>query len=114
MAALTSAKILIAGTTGLVGRHLATELKKIGGNVAPVGKPCANLASLRHLEDTIRRVRPEVVFYAPAERYGIGMHQHCPATVYYESTIVFAHLMDAAQRFGVGKVVNVLSNCVYP
>lgn len=114
MVKLKDATVLVTGANDLVGLHLLTTLRRLGVNVIGVGDLHADLGSLQYLEQQIRRFRPEYIFYVPSERHGIAVHKQFPGTVYYESVILFAHLLEAARESGVEKVVNVLSNCVYP
>ncbi|MDH3688009.1 MAG: NAD-dependent epimerase/dehydratase family protein [Gammaproteobacteria bacterium] len=114
MTNLQDATVLVTGANDLVGLHLLTTLKRLGVNVIGIGDLHADLGSLQYLDQQIRRFKPEYVFYVPSERHGIAVHRQHPGGVYYESVILFAHLLEAARETGVQKVVNVLSNCVYP
>lgn len=114
MVKLQDATVMVTGANDLVGLHLLTTLKRLGVNVIGIGDLHADLGSLQYLDQQIRRFEPEYIFYVPSERHGIAVHKQHPGTVYYESVILFAHLLEAARESGVQKVVNVLSNCVYP
>jgi nucleoside-diphosphate-sugar epimerase len=112
--ALGERTVMVTGANDMIGLHVLTALKRLGAQVVGIGDLHSDLGSLQYLENEIQRFRPDLIFYIPAERHGIAVHRDFPGTVYYESLVVFAHLMDAARRAGVTKVVNVLSNCVYP
>jgi len=111
---LANTTAMVAGANDMIGLHVLTALKRMGAQVVGIGDLHSDLGSLQYLESEIDRYRPEVVFYIPAERHGIAVHKQFPGTVYYESVVLFSHLLDAARKAGVKKVVNVLSNCVYP
>jgi GDP-L-fucose synthase len=111
---LRNTTALVTGANDLIGMHVMTTLRRLGAKVAGVADLHSDLGSLQYLENEILQTRPELVFFVPSERYGIAVHKQAPGTVYYESVIVFAHLMDAARQAGVRKVINVMSNCVYP
>lgn len=106
--------ILVTGINDMVGMHLSTRLRCLGAQVVGIGDLRADIGSLTYLENEIERFKPGVVFHVPGHRYGIAMHRDYPGEVYYESVVSFAHLLEACRKAGVKKVVNVLSNCIYP
>ena len=108
------AKILVTGVNDMIGMHVMSTLKWLGNKVIGIGDIHSDLESLQYLENQIVNFKPDIILYIPGDRHGIAIHKQFPGTVYYESVIVFAHLMEAARKNGVSKVVNILSNCVYP
>lgn len=108
------ATVLVTGISDIVGLHLLTTLKRMGAKVVGIGDLQGDLRSLQYLESEIQRFKPQYVFYVPSERYGIAVHKQSPGTVYYDSVVIFSHLLDACREAKVKRVVNVLSNCVYP
>lgn len=111
---LSTATIMVTGANDMIGLHVLTTLKRLGAEVIGIGDLHSDIGSLQYLENEIRRFKPDVVFYIPADRHGIAVHKQFPGAVYYDSVIIFSHLMDASRKAGVNKIVNVLSNCVYP
>jgi nucleoside-diphosphate-sugar epimerase len=111
---LADSTVLVTGANDMIGLHVLTTLKRLGADVVGIGDLHSDLGSLQYLDSEIQRFKPDIVFYVPGERHGIAVHKQYPGTVYYDSVIIFAHLMDAARKAGVRQVVNVLSNCVYP
>lgn len=111
---LSKATTLVTGANDMIGLHVLTTLKRLGGTTIGIGELHSDLGSLMYLENEIKNCRPDFIFHVPSERYGIAVHREQPGTVYYESTSIFSHLLEAARQSGVKKVVNVLSNCVYP
>jgi len=106
--------ILITGINDMVGMHLSSTLRRMGAQVVGVGDLRGDLGSLTYLENEIQRFKPTLIFHVPGHRYGIAVHKTRPGEMYYESVVSFAHLLEAARSAGVKKVINVLSNCVYP
>jgi len=106
--------VLVTGINDMVGLHLLSTLRRMGTRVVGIGELHADMGSLTYLENEVLRARPSVVFHVPGHRYGIAVHKNFPGDVYYESLVTFAHLLEACRKAGVGKVINVLSNCVYP
>jgi len=111
---LANSTILVTGANDMIGLHVLTTLKRLGANVVGIGDLHSDMGSLQYLENEILKFHPDIIFYIPAERHGIAVHKQYPGTVYYESVVIFSHLLEAARHSGVKKVVNVLSNCVYP
>ncbi|MCG6941448.1 MAG: NAD-dependent epimerase/dehydratase family protein [Thiohalocapsa sp.] len=111
---LSTSKVLITGVNDMIGLHVLTALKRRGAKVLGIGELGSDLGSLRYLDNQIEHFRPDVVFFIPSDRHGIAVHRRYPGTVYYDSMIVCSHLLEAARKAGVRKVVNVMSNCVYP
>ena len=107
-------RILVTGINDMVGLHLLSMLKSLGGTVTGIGDLHGDIGSLTYLENEIKRLSPKLIFHVPGSRYGIATHTNSPGDVYYESTIIFSHLLEAARKAKTRKVVNVLSNCVYP
>ena len=107
-------KILVTGINDMVGLHLLSRLKSLGATVTGIGDLHGDIGSLTYLENEINRLSPKLIFHVPGNRYGIATHTNSPGEVYYESTIIFSHLLEAARKAKTKKVVNVLSNCVYP
>lgn len=106
--------VLVTGINDMVGMHLSARLRCLGAEVVGIGDLRADIGSLTYLENEIERFKPAVVFHVPGHRYGIAMHRRFPGEIYYESVSGFSHLLEASRKAGVRKVVNVLSNCVYP
>jgi len=107
-------KILVTGVNDLVGLHLMSVLRSLGAKLVGIGNLHEDLGSLNYLENEILRFKPSLIFHVPGHRYGIAVHHNNPGDVYYESIVIFSHLLEAARKAKVSKIVNVLSNCVYP
>lgn len=107
-------KILVTGIHDLIGLHLLSNLRRMGATVLGIGDIHEDMGSLTYLENEILRFKPSMVFHVPGHRYGIAIHANQPGDVYYESVVIFSHLLEASRKAGVKKVINVLSNCVYP
>ena len=107
-------KILITGINDMIGLSMLSTIKQMGATVVGIGDIHEDIGSLSYLESEILRFKPSIVFHIPGDRHGIAVHQNSPGNIYYESVVIFAHLLEASRRAGVKKIINVLSNCVYP
>ena len=58
--------------------------------------------------------RPEYVFFAAGKSGGIGANVHFPADLMLDNLLSAAHVIDAAHRHGVRKLLYLASSCSYP
>jgi GDP-L-fucose synthase len=108
-------KIYVAGHRGLAGSAVWRALGARG---------CANLigatssdVDLRDRDATftlIREQRPEIVVVAAAKVGGILANESYPAEFLSDNLRIQINLMDAAQRFGVQRLLFLGSSCIYP
>ncbi|MCE2645184.1 MAG: NAD-dependent epimerase/dehydratase family protein [Burkholderiaceae bacterium] len=111
----TSARILVTGGTGLVGRALAALLAREGyANVVGVGSRDFDLRSDAEVARMYRDTRPDYVFHLAAKVYGIGGNQRYKSDVLYENVLINTHVVEHGRRAGVKKLVAMGSGCVYP
>lgn len=112
---ITSKRILVTGGGGFLGSHLVERLKAAG---------CASVAAPRRSEfdltqaDAVERLfiasRPEVVIHGAAVVGGIGANRANPGRYFYENAIMGIHLIEAARRHMVEKLVVLGTICAYP
>lgn len=108
-------RIYVAGHRGLVGSALVRKLTAEG---------YSNLICRTHREldlteqDAVRRFfareRPEYVFMAAAKVGGILANSMYGADFIRENLLAQCHVIDAAYRSGVGKLLFLGSSCIYP
>jgi GDP-L-fucose synthase len=109
------AKIYVAGHRGLVGSAICRALAQAG---------CTNLLTRTHAEldltdqTAVRRFfaeeKPEYVFLAAAKVGGIHANNSSPADFIRDNLLIQTHIIDAAQRSGVKKLLFLGSSCIYP
>ncbi|RLJ04137.1 MAG: GDP-L-fucose synthase [Candidatus Aenigmatarchaeota archaeon] len=108
-------KIYIAGHRGLVGSAILRKLKEQGySNI--VCKPSREL-DLRRQADTeefFATQRPEYVFLAAAKVGGILANSTYKAEFIYDNIMIAANVIHASYKFGVKKLLNLGSSCIYP
>lgn len=108
-------KIYVAGHDGLVGSAIVRRLQQEG---------CENLVLRKHTElDLTRQAaveaffeheRPQYVFLAAARVGGIRANDAYPAEFLRENLEIQSHVIDAAWRHGVEKLLFLGSSCIYP
>ncbi len=66
------------------------------------------------VEAFVADARPQAVFLAAARVGGILANDSCPASFLYDNLMIAANVIEAARRYGVEKLLNLGSTCVYP
>lgn len=109
------AKIYIAGHRGLVGNAILRNLQAEG---------FSNLLTCAHLEldlidqsavyNFFEKEKPEYVFLAAAKVGGIVANSTYPADFIYANTMIGFNVIHAAYKYGVKKLINLGSSCIYP
>jgi GDP-L-fucose synthase len=108
-------KIYVAGNTGLVGSAIARKLTAEGyTNLVFTPWPEYDLRNQKQVEDFFELERPDYVFLAAAKVGGILANSTYPAEFIYDNLIIAANVIHASHRFGVKKLLNLGSSCIYP
>ncbi|MFJ4209289.1 GDP-L-fucose synthase family protein [Paenarthrobacter sp. NPDC089675] len=110
-----SAAFYVAGHRGLVGsaiwRNLAAE-----GFTNVIGRTSQEL-DLRNRSEVFaffEKERPEYVVLAAARVGGILANSTYPADFLSENVQIQVNVLDAAQKYGVGRLLFLGSSCIYP
>lgn len=109
------AKIYVAGHRGLVGSAVWRHLECEGFN-SLVGRTSAEL-DLRDRPSVLRffaDVQPEVVIIAAAKVGGIIANATYPADFLSHNLQIQLNVLDAAQAYGVERLLFLGSSCIYP
>ena len=108
-------KIYVAGHRGLVGGAILRALKAGGyANILTRTHKELDLARQAEVERFFEAERPDYVFLAAAKVGGIGANSNFPADFIYENLAIGLNIIHAAHRFGVKKLLNLGSSCIYP
>lgn len=111
---LTS-KIYIAGHRGMVGSAIWRELQAQGfRNLIGKSRNELNLLSQAAVENFFETERPDYVFLAAAKVGGIQANNSQPAPFIYENLQVQNNVIHSAWKYGVKKLLNLGSSCIYP
>ena len=110
-----NAKIYVAGHTGLVGSALVRELTRQGySNLILKTHDQLDLTSQPDVENFFEREKPDYVFLAAAKVGGIVANSTYPAEFIYQNLMITANVIHAGYTFGVKKLLNLGSSCIYP
>ena len=110
-----SRKIYVAGHTGLVGSAILRRLGTLGyGRIVTCTSRELDLRDQAATLAFFERERPEYVFLAAAKVGGILANDTYKAEFIYDNLMIAANVINAAHRFGVVKLLNLGSSCIYP
>jgi GDP-L-fucose synthase len=112
---LRGKRVWIAGHRGMVGSAVVRRVEQ-----EPIGElitASSQELDLRQQEPTHRFVmdtRPDVLILAAARVGGIHANRTAQGAFLYENLMIAANCIEAARLYGVSKVVNLGSSCIYP
>ena len=108
-------KIAVTGATGFLGKRLVKRLKEKGIN--PI---CTSLSLGIDLRDFsqasafFQNEQPDIVLNCASFVGGIQFGYKYPADLFENNLLMNVNLLRAAREAGVKRIVNPISNCVYP
>jgi len=109
------AHIYVAGHRGLVGSAILRRLRTAGyANLITRAHAELDLCNQAAVEAFFAVERPEYVFLAAAKVGGIHANNSYPADFIRDNLLIQTHVIDAAWRHGVRKLLFLGSSCIYP
>lgn len=107
--------IYVAGHRGLVGSALMRRLTDAGyTNIVARTSKELDLRRQSDVEAFFEREKPEYVFLAAAKVGGILANNIYKADFIYDNIMIASNVIHAAYTFGVKKLLNLGSSCIYP
>jgi len=107
--------VYVAGHRGLVGSALVRALERHGfANVLRRSHAELDLTARGAVDAFFAEQRPAYVFLAAARVGGIVANDTYPADFIRDNLAIQLHVIDAAHRFGVEKLLFLGSSCIYP
>lgn len=110
-----NSRIYVAGHRGLVGSAIVRMLRE--HQFTNLITRTSNELDLRIQGDTrqfFAQEKPEYVFLAAAKVGGILANSTYRAEFIYDNIMIAANVTDASYRYGVKKLLNLGSSCIYP
>jgi GDP-L-fucose synthase len=108
-------KIYLAGHRGLVGSALLRRLAAGGyANIVTRTHGELDLTRQEQVEAFFEKERPSVVFLAAAKVGGIYANNSYKAGFIYQNMMMAANVIHASYTYGVRKLLNLGSSCIYP
>jgi GDP-L-fucose synthase len=109
------AKVYVAGHRGLVGSAVVRHLQAQGfTNLITRTREELDLRDPHAVDAFFAGERPQCVVLAAAKVGGILSNATYPADFIHQNLMIAANVIDAAHRYGVAKLLNLGSSCIYP
>ena len=108
------AKIVVAGSNGLVGKSVLNQLKLTSFDYKGITRKDANLLDYNAVLKLIDDLRPSCIIDAAAVVGGIKYNSEFPVKFLSENLEIQNNLMRAAHEVDVEKFIFLGSSCVYP
>ena len=110
-----SSRLYVAGHFGLVGSAIVRRLRAAKfDNLLLRTRHELELRDQAAVRAFFERERPEYVFLAAAKVGGIQANANHPAEFLGDNLLIQTHVIDAAWRCGVKKLLFLGSSCIYP
>src|SRR3989344_6782598 len=112
---LKGKKIAIPGGTGFFGSHVVDKLKTIDCELfVPENAKGIDFRKREDCQKYFKKTKPQIVINCAAYQGGIGFHSGKQADLFMDNILMGCYLMEAAQKAGVQKFVNIIAGCAYP
>jgi GDP-L-fucose synthase len=110
-----NSKILVTGSSGMVGKALVRRLRERGYYflLLPDLKEL-NLKNQKEVEDYFEKNKPEYVFHIAAKVGGIASNIAAPAEFLYDNLAMEVNVIESARKNSVKKLLFLGSSCIYP
>ncbi len=109
-----NARIWVTGHTGMVGRAMMDKLQSEGYYNLIVPSQRIDLRNQRWVNEWYDAVKPEYVFHCAALVGGIKANNQYRADFIYDNLMISANVIHGAFEYGVKKLLNLGSSCIYP
>ena len=110
-----SQKIWITGKSGLVGSAIARSLERHGfTNIIGLRSKELDLRRQAETEAYVERERPDCIIMSAAKVGGIQANSDSPAEFLFENLEIQNHVISAAVKYKVPRLLFLASSCIYP
>jgi GDP-L-fucose synthase len=107
--------IYVAGHKGLIGSAFIRFFEKNNyRNIVTKDRKNLELTSEIEVNDFFRKNRPELVIMAAGKVGGIIQNREFPADFIRENLAIQQNIFNAAQKYGVRRLIFFASSCMYP
>lgn len=108
-------KILVTGSTGLLGSALSRTLpRKLDKFVFFASRTHGDLENRREAHELLQQIRPDKVLHCAAVVGGIGLNVNSSHELFFRNRLIDQNVLEAALEVGVRDVVAFASNCIFP
>jgi GDP-L-fucose synthase len=106
--------VFVTGGNGFLGKHVMKRLRDKGYDAFTYSSQQCDLRERRDIDAALDVLQPDAIIHLAAVCGGIGANQKSPARFFYDNMKMGLELIDAANKFGVEKFVQVGTVCAYP
>ena len=114
MIKLKRRRILVTGSEGFLGKEVVKQLKGKCDAVLGCSHREYDLRESSHVRELLLNTNPDTIIHCGATVGGIGDIKARPGQMFYDNIQMGITIMEQARQFGVLKLVNVGSSCLYP
>lgn len=107
-------KILITGTTGMVGRNLVENNQISKHDLLAPSSAELNLLNVQTVKDYLAKHQPDMVIHCAGKVGGIEANMQDLYGYCSENLIMGVNLVTSAKEAGIKKFLNLSSSCTYP
>jgi GDP-L-fucose synthase len=108
-------KIFVAGHKGMVGSAILDILRENDyENLLYRDRSQLDLLVQQDVDSYIKSEKPDIIIDAAARVGGILANNTFPAEFIYQNLTIQSHLIHAAHKYGVKKLLFLGSSCIYP
>jgi GDP-L-fucose synthase len=111
---LTGQRVFVAGHRGMVGSALLRRLEHEDCEIVTAPRRSVDLTRQSDTEQFLHDRKPDVVVVAAAKVGGIAANSSLPADFIEDNLAIALHLIPAAHKAGVRKLLFLGSSCIYP
>lgn len=104
-------KVLVTGSSSMIGIYVCDILEEQQAIVERVGRPETNLMSYESTLHRFMKFTPDYVIHLATHSGNIEFNRKKPADVYFNTTQMGLNVLEIAKSFRVKKIVSVLSSC---
>jgi len=107
-------RIYIAGINGMVGSAISQKARNQGYEVSGKSSKELDFTNKSLTFDELKNERPDVLIISAAKVGGIGANFKYPVDFLSINLQIQANLLEAANLFGIERVLFLGSSCIYP
>lgn len=107
-------KVFVTGHRGLVGSAIVRRLATEDVEIITRTHEQLDLTKQMQVEEFFEQEKPDQVYLAAAKVGGILANSTYPADFIYTNLIIGTNVVHASYKYGVKKLLNLGSSCIYP